>query len=174
LGTASLESAALDTGILASRVLSRLAPKVQESRAGVSMGQMPLVWSDERMLERVFESLLDNALKFRKGPEPRLELGAESRPEEWLFWVKDDGIGLEPRFYGRIFGVFQTLHPQGRYPGVGMGLALCKRALERLGGRIWCESAPEQGATFFFTLPRLSSAGRPDGHESDHPKAKQG
>jgi chemotaxis family two-component system sensor kinase Cph1 len=97
--------------------------------------------------------LLGNALKFRSDMPPRVHVTARRTAAEWLFSIRDNGIGLDPQQAERIFGVLQRLHTREQYPGTGMGLAICKRIVERHGGRIWVESQPGQGATFSFTMP---------------------
>jgi light-regulated signal transduction histidine kinase (bacteriophytochrome) len=97
---------------------------------------------------------VSNALKFRSERLPAISIQAERYGEAWLFSVRDNGIGIEAQYHERIFGLFQRLHKRSAYPGTGIGLALCKKIVERSGGRIWVESAPGQGSTFYFTLPR--------------------
>ena len=104
-------------------------------------------------LKQVIENLLSNAVKFRGPAPPRIHLAARRHGPEWVFSVRDNGIGLDPQYAHRIFQMFQRLHTRREYPGTGIGLAICKRIVERHGGRIWVESAPGQGATFYFTLP---------------------
>ena len=103
----------------------------------------------------MFAALIDNALKFRSEAPPRIRVTASREGGFWTFAVADNGIGIEPDYHERIFRIFQRLHPRSRHPGNGMGLALCQRIVERLGGRIWVESTPGEGATFRFTLPTL-------------------
>jgi light-regulated signal transduction histidine kinase (bacteriophytochrome) len=134
-------------------IVKRLDPALTESGATVTHGSLPTVVAESRQIGQVVQNLLSNALKFR-GPEaPRIHLWAQQQGDEWVIAVQDNGIGIEPRHAERIFGIFQRLHPREAYPGTGMGLAICRKIVERHGGRIWVESPPSQGATFFFTLP---------------------
>lgn len=131
---------------------------IERSGATVTHEPLPTVLADETQLLRVFENLLSNAIKFR-GPEPpRVHVWAEPRDRQWVFAVQDNGIGIEPEERERIFAPFQRLHSGAQYPGEGLGLALARRIVERHGGRIWLESQPGRGSTFYFTLPAAGKA----------------
>jgi light-regulated signal transduction histidine kinase (bacteriophytochrome) len=117
--------------------------------------ELPRIMGDGIQLVQLFQNLIANAIKFcREGEVPRVEVGAEWREEEgeWLFWVADNGIGMDARYAERIFRIFQRLHGKGEYSGTGIGLAVCKKIVERHGGRIWAESEEGEGSTFYFTL----------------------
>jgi PAS domain S-box-containing protein len=127
---------------------------IETSGAEISHGPLPTVWADADQLTQVFQNLLANAIKFRRdGVAPRIHVSAERRDDVWRFTVADNGIGIDPAQADRIFQVFQRLHTEEEYPGIGIGLALCRRIVERHGGRIWVASTPGEGATFKFTLP---------------------
>jgi signal transduction histidine kinase len=104
-------------------------------------------------LVQLFQNLIGNALKFRGDSPPQIHIGLTREQGAYLFSVRDNGIGLEPEQVERVFIIFQRVHDKGEYPGSGIGLAICKKIVERHGGRIWVESQPGQGATFYFTLP---------------------
>ena len=119
---------------------------------------MPIVTADKAQMEQLLGNLISNALKFSgKGPA-QVHLAAEERETEWRVSVRDGGIGVDPEAADRIFVMFQRLHTEKEYPGTGIGLAICKRIVDRHGGRIWVESQPERGATFYFTIPRRPAA----------------
>jgi light-regulated signal transduction histidine kinase (bacteriophytochrome) len=104
-------------------------------------------------LQQVFQNLIANAIRYRRSLPPRIVVAAVSQDDRWLFSVQDNGIGIEPQYKEQIFGIFKRLHGGADYPGSGMGLAICQRIIERRGGRIWVESEPGQGSTFYFTMP---------------------
>ena len=136
---------------------------IEECGAVVTADPLPTVLAEESQLLQVFQNLIANAIKFRKDDQPpQVHVGARRQGAEWLFWVQDKGIGIERQYAARIFLVFQRLHSRRQYPGNGIGLAICKKVVECHGGRIWLESEPGQGSTFFFTLPVSEEDG---GHE---------
>jgi signal transduction histidine kinase len=141
-----------DCELVFNAAISNLKVAVQESGTTVAHEPLPKVMGDRVQLTQLFQNLIGNALKFH-GPEPpRVEMGAHRRNGEWLLFVRDYGIGIEPKDFDRIFVIFQRLHTRREYPGTGIGLSICKKIVERHGGSIWVESTPGKGATFFFTL----------------------
>ena len=126
---------------------------IEESQAEVSLDSLPVVQGDPAQLAQLFQNLIGNALKFRGEKPPRIHIRAESNGKFCTLAIEDHGIGLDPKFGDRIFAIFQRLHTRNEYKGTGIGLALCKKIVERHGGRIWVESQPRKGATFYFTLP---------------------
>ncbi|MDZ8052858.1 MAG: ATP-binding protein [Aulosira sp. ZfuVER01] len=135
------------------RALSNLRGRIHETGAIITHDPLPTVMADSTQLMQLFQNLIANAIKFRSDKSPQIHIGAERLEEEWLFSVRDNGIGLDPRFSDRIFVIFQRLHTREEYPGTGMGLAICKKIIECHRGRIWVESQLGDGATFYFTIP---------------------
>ncbi len=132
--------------------LSNLQISIQESGAAVTCEALPTVTIDQTQMVQVFQNLIGNAIKYRSTEPPRITISAEREGDFWVVRVADNGIGFDPAYATQIFGIFKRLH--GRtYPGTGIGLAICKRIIERQGGRIWAESAPGSGSTFSFTIP---------------------
>jgi chemotaxis family two-component system sensor kinase Cph1 len=119
----------------------------------VTHDPLPIVTGDGELLVQVLQNLIGNAVKFTDAETPQVHIHAEPQGDAWVFSVRDNGIGIDPRFAERIFVIFQRLHNRTEYPGTGMGLAICKKAVERLGGRIWVDSEPGKGSTFYFTIP---------------------
>lgn len=132
--------------------LNVLRGAIAESGAVVTHDPLPAVRADASQLGQVFQNLLGNALKFRGSMPPRIHVSARREDRQWEFAVRDNGIGIKPQHTGQVFELFRRLHSRDEYSGTGVGLAICKRIVERHGGRMWVESAPGQGTTFFFTL----------------------
>jgi chemotaxis family two-component system sensor kinase Cph1 len=142
----------VDVNIIIEKALANLMFEITESRAVITADTLPTVSADDTRLIQLFQNLVGNALKYRTNT-PHIYISAERKDGEWLFRISDNGIGIEPRQFERIFQIFQRLHTREEYSGTGIGLAICKKIVERLGGRIWVESKPGEGSTFFFTLP---------------------
>jgi PAS domain S-box-containing protein len=140
-------SAAVDS------VINGLQPLIHENNAMVTRGDLPAVSADANQIMQLFHHLIDNAVKFRGTEPPRVHIDAQQDEDQWVFSVRDNGLGIDPQYFDRIFKIFQRLHKGDEYPGTGIGLAICKKIVERHGGRIWVESEPGEGATFYFTLP---------------------
>ena len=143
-----------DSGAALAQALENLAAAIDESKASVSSGPMPVVTADPVQLAQVFQNLIANAIKFRAAERrPVVRVSAEEREEEWVLSVADNGIGMDPGYREKIFEMFQRLHGP-EYPGTGIGLAVCKKIVERHGGKIWVDSIPGAGSTFYFTIPK--------------------
>lgn len=143
-----------DSAVALDQVLENLAAAIKEAKASVSRTPLPVVTADPVQLSQVFQNLIANAIKFRAADRrPVVRVSAEEREDEWVFSVADNGIGMEPRYLEKIFEMFERLHGP-EYPGTGIGLAVCKKIVERHGGRIWVDSTPGAGSTFFFTIPK--------------------
>ncbi len=136
------------------RAIANLEMSIEENQALVTNSEMPRVLGDEPQLVQLFQNLIGNALKFKGGEAPHIQVSAREEGRECVFSVRDNGIGIAPEYFERIFQIFRTLQPASVNSSTGIGLALCKRIVERHGGRIWVESAPGEGSTFHFTLSR--------------------
>ena len=134
---------------------THLTARISENNATVTYDSMPKLKGDNFQLIRLFQNLIDNAIKF-KAPnrQPEIKISVEERAEDFVFAIKDNGIGIEDKFYNRIFVIFQRLHTRNEYEGTGIGLAVCKKIVERHGGEIWVESKQNEGSTFFFTIKK--------------------
>lgn len=144
--------ASVDCEELFRQTLINLGMSVEESGAVVTRDPLPTVPGDASQLGQLFQNLIGNAIKFRGDSPPRIHLSAKEKQNEWLFSVQDNGIGIEPEYKDRIFIIFQRLHGKDEYPGTGIGLAVCRKIVERHGGTIWVESALGKGSTFYFTV----------------------
>lgn len=153
VGTRGGAFAPVDCGELIATVIGDLGAAIAEADATVVAGELPTVSADRSQLRQLFQNLMENALRYRSAAPPAVRIAASREGDEWHFVVRDNGIGIAPEYAERIFVLFQRLPTQAEYPGTGIGLAVCKRIVERHGGRIWVESAAGEGATFHFTLP---------------------
>ncbi len=153
VGTRSKEYTATDCERVLDQVLQILQPAVAETQAEITHDPLPVIWADESQIEQLFQNLVANAIKFHGAAAPSVHVGAQKENHNWLFSVRDNGIGIDPQYFERIFIIFQRLHNREEYPGTGIGLAISKRIVERHGGRIWIESEQGSGSTFYFTIP---------------------
>jgi signal transduction histidine kinase len=168
----SLESSAapwgpVDCEALMGEVLEMLSSKIMDKKAEVSVGALPRVRGDQAMLRQLFQNLVDNAVMFSGDGPPLVVVGGRGGDGEATLWVRDRGIGIAAEDAPSLFKLFRRLHTREEFPGSGLGLALCKKIVERHGGRLWLESVPGQGSTFFFTLP--SEVDHGDGNDDAIP-----
>jgi len=144
---------AVDAASALQETLSTLAEAIRQSQARVTYDTLPEICMSAAHLQQVFQNLINNALKYRGENPPEIHVSAMKQGSTWRFSVRDNGIGIDPEYKEKIFGVFKRLHRNQKYSGTGIGLAICQRVVERYGGRIWVESAVGEGATFYFTVP---------------------
>lgn len=145
-----------DLGAVLESVCESLRLLIDESGATITHDPLPTIPGNPEEMAQLFQNLIGNAVKFKGDKKPEIHIGARLQGDRWLMSVRDNGIGIDPKFTDRIFVIFQRLHPREKYPGTGIGLAICRKIVERSGGRIWVESAAGQGATFYFTLPETA------------------
>jgi PAS domain S-box-containing protein len=144
----------VDTAAVMSEVGEIFREKIVTARARIEIGELPTIWGDKVQLAQLLQNLLSNALKYHSDQPPLIRIRAEGENGHWLFAVEDNGIGIDPLFFEKIFIIFQRLHNRNDYSGTGIGLAVCKKIVERHGGKIWVESDQQSGSTFFFTINR--------------------
>jgi signal transduction histidine kinase len=142
-----------DYSFIVEEAMNNLKTAIDESNAVVTYNKLPRIMSDPQQMISLFQNLIDNAIKFRGKKAPRVRISAERKGDEWLFTIQDNGIGIDPKNFEKIFLMFQRLHGSTDYPGTGIGLSICKKIVERHGGRIWLESETAKGSTFYFTIP---------------------
>ncbi|HEX6370821.1 MAG TPA: ATP-binding protein [Longimicrobium sp.] len=153
VGSRGVTPDSVDLNVLFVRTTDVLQTAIEEAGAEVTSDPLPTVTADAVQIGQVLQNLVGNALKFRGEAPPRVHVGARRSGNEWVISVRDNGIGIAPEYAQRIFVIFQRLHTRAEYEGTGIGLSICKKIVERHGGRIWVESAEGEGSTFFFTLP---------------------
>jgi hypothetical protein len=136
---------------------------IEESGAEVTQGRLPTVLGDRSQLVQLLQNLIGNAIKYRDDRTPRVHVEADVQDDDWRFHVQDNGIGIDPEQHQRVFIMFERLHSPDRYPGTGIGLAICKKIVDRHGGRLWIEESGSEGTRFSFTIPmraKAASSGR--------------
>ncbi|MDX1314282.1 MAG: ATP-binding protein [Eudoraea sp.] len=151
------EFGTINSSDLVSETLDTLEISLQEQKAKVIKQNLPEIFGDKGQLRQVFQNLISNAIKFRAEADPEVEVSASEEPDSWTFHIKDNGIGFDPKHAEEIFEVFHRLHSRDKYSGTGIGLAICKKIIERHGGKIWAESEPGKGTVFHFSLPKRES-----------------
>ena len=153
-GRVEKDALEVDCNRIVERVRLDLSNAIEQSGAEVVVaGELPTKRGKPTQVAQLFENLVANAIKFHGAAPPRMVISAGPDGSKWRFAIADNGIGIEPQYADRIFAVFQRLHTQAEYPGTGIGLAVCKKIVEGQGGRIWFESEPGVGTTFYWTLP---------------------
>jgi len=154
IGTKGKPLVTVDSHAVLGEAIQNLKMNIEETKAIVTNDKLPEVRADASQLAQLFQNLIGNALKFRGEAYPHVHIAVKDEMREWLFSVRDNGIGIDPQFGDKVFIIFQRLHTKEEYPGSGIGLAICKKIVERHGGRIWFESEPGKGATFYFTMQK--------------------
>ncbi len=152
-GRNAIHSQDVEAGRILEAAMENLRAAITDSQAEIANDELPVIRADASLMMHVFQNLLGNAIKFHGEQPPRIHVSAKRRHGDWVFSVRDNGIGIEPQYSERIFRIFERLHSADRYPGSGVGLAISKKIIERHGGRMWVVSQPGEGSTFFFALP---------------------
>lgn len=142
----------IDCETLFERALLNLEVTIKENNTTITHDTLPTVMADSSQLLQVFQNLISNAIKFHGTESPRIHISARRNENEWIFSVHDNGIGIEQEYTKQLFNIFKRLHGR-EYPGIGLGLSICKKIINRHNGRIWLESEPGKGSTFYFTIP---------------------
>jgi two-component system, chemotaxis family, sensor kinase Cph1 len=146
----------VDTTQVIKRAIATLQLKIKQSQAKISLNSaFPIILGDAVNLQNLWQNLLSNAIKYAGDRPPEIIINCQKSKEQWLFSIQDNGIGIAPEYRERIFQIFQRLHTNEEYPGTGIGLAICQRIVSLHGGKIWVESSPSHGSTFFISLPHL-------------------
>ena len=153
LGSRAMELVPTDCEAILADAMSNLAGAIKESGATVTHDALPSLMVDPNQLSRLFQNLIGNAVKFRAVDPPVVHVSARREGGEWLFSVQDNGIGIDPEYFEQIFLIFRRLHGTSKYSGTGIGLAICRKIVRQHGGKIWIESQPGKGSTFYFSLP---------------------
>jgi light-regulated signal transduction histidine kinase (bacteriophytochrome) len=155
-GTTSEPFALTDLNSVLGRAIVNLKNLIDDSHAEIKHEGLPAVYAHKVQMVQVFQNLIGNAIKFHGSELPRVHISAQQENNEWIIRISDNGIGIDPKYFNRIFHIFKRLHSREKYDGTGIGLAICKKIVEKHGGRIWVESEPGKGSTFCFTIPATS------------------
>jgi len=153
VGRQNIKKETVDVALLVQETLKNFRTPIENYKVQVEFDELPIVWGERTHLAQVFQNLISNAIKYRGKKSPHIEIKAEKENTEWIFSIKDNGIGIEKMYHDKIFIIFQRLHERGKYSGTGVGLAIVKKIISQLGGRIWVESEIGKGAIFSFTIP---------------------
>jgi len=157
VGTRGKPFKATDMNYILKSVLANSNQLIKENDATITCDPLPVIIADESQMIQLFQNLISNAIKFHDKKTPRIHVSGEVMKNEWRFSVQDNGIGIDSKFFERIFIIFQRLDKNNEYPGRGIGLAICKKITQRHGGRIWVESKQGEGSTFYVSIPRKES-----------------
>ena len=156
-GRSELKLVPVEMSCFVKHTVQELAPEVGDRKVSWKIGPLPTVQADPVTLRQVMVNLICNALKYSsKRPESKIEIGVKEGRRETTFFVRDNGVGFDPRYSSKLFGVFQRLHSAAEFQGTGIGLAIVRRIIARHGGKTWAEGAVDKGATFYFSLPKVS------------------
>jgi two-component system, chemotaxis family, sensor kinase Cph1 len=158
VGTRGKNFAPADLNAVLDAALYNLQNRIEKTCATISRDTLPTLTVDSTQMMQVFQNLISNAIKFCSDRAPEIHVGVQKEPGRWVFHVRDNGIGIEPQYFERIFQIFQRLHTRKQYSGTGIGLAICKKMVERHDGTIWVESKPGEGSVFYFSLPETTAA----------------
>ncbi len=144
----------MDLRLTVENVIDSLSRQIEDAQVTITMGDLPTVWAGKFQMEQLMQNLISNAIKYRSDTSPQVHVSTETQQDSWIISVRDNGIGIDPKYHDQIFGVFKRLHSLDAYAGTGIGLAICKRIVDRLSGRMWVESTVGEGSTFFVEIPR--------------------
>jgi PAS domain S-box-containing protein len=161
VGTSGRALTPVEMETIFARVMETYQPIIEDCRGSITHDVLPVVLANDELMVQLVQNLIDNSIKFRSKEPPRIHVGARQLSERWLFFVRDNGIGIDPQYTDRVFVLFQRLHSRDDYPGTGIGLAICRKIIERHGGHIWVDSEPGKGATFYFTLAPIEGWQQP-------------
>lgn len=162
VGRTGAERCKVDCNTILATALQNLQTSIEESGVRIERGELPTITAEASELLQLFQNLIGNAIKFRGTEAPVVRIAAERAGREWVFSIADNGLGIAPEHVATIFVIFKRLHTRSEYPGNGIGLSICKKIVEQQGGRIWVESVPGKGSTFWFSLPAQDSRGKSD------------
>lgn len=154
VGTAADEHVKVDCNEVVANLIKVYEQKISETETEINVSSLPVITANKTQVEQLFQNLIGNALKYQGKQKPKITIDCVEEDTKWKFCVRDNGIGIEPKFFEKVFVIFQRLHGKNEYGGTGIGLAICKKIVERHGGKIWIESQPGNGACFYFTFPQ--------------------